>query len=34
MDKNLKQRNLAILLILLGISILLYLVAFIRTGGS
>lgn len=34
MDKNLKQRNRALLYLLIGLSLLLYVVAFIRMKGG
>ncbi len=34
MDKHLKQRNRALLYILIGLSLLLYVVAFIRMKGG
>lgn len=34
MDKNLKQRNRALLFILVALSLLLYVVAFIRMKGG
>jgi hypothetical protein len=34
MDKNLKERNRALLYILVGLSLLLYVVAFIRIKGG
>lgn len=34
MDKHLKQRNRAILYILVGLSLLLYVIAFVRVKGG
>jgi hypothetical protein len=33
-DPHLKKRNLALLYVLLGLSVMLYFVAFVRVGGG